>query len=62
MRREIEPKFEDCRGCRFFNPRKEARICGRCDVGEHFAEADKETELTEADAWELFAGMISNED
>lgn len=33
-----EPKFPDCRRCRWFSRRAEPPICGECDVGEMFEE------------------------
>lgn len=61
-RAEIESKFNDCNGCKHFDRFRVPAICKRCDVGEHFTEIERETELSEAEAWKLFAGMTHYDD
>lgn len=58
----IKPRFEECRDCRFYSPKRLLSRCLRCGVGEFFEERDPDTELSESDLMDFFKDMEENDE
>lgn len=52
----IEPKFPECKECRFFNKRVELKQCRLCGSGEFFEEKDESDDPRRASLTKLFGG------
>lgn len=54
----IEPRFPECRECRFYSPRKFLSICLRCGAGEYFEERiDDPAAPTDGELMNLYRKM-----
>jgi hypothetical protein len=61
MRHQPEPRFSECRECKFFKPFVNTRRCKQCGAGEFFEEKINENFPNADDLMDIFKDM-SEED
>lgn len=49
-----EPKFSDCTGCRYFNPRIVRPECRACGAGEFFEPKINTRQPSNEELWDIY--------
>jgi hypothetical protein len=54
---KVEPRFLECRDCKFYSKKRVYPRCLRCGAGEYFEERQEEYEPSDEDLMQIYRKM-----